>query len=573
MTTNVKNLSKPEFSKNKILLQVLPFWSPMIPPQGNACLKAYLQKYGYDVKVEDPNVDWTFRELYSKYYDIFKKITPEEKQGNFYNIGHFVIANHLLAHTNYTNEQDYKALVKEIVYQIYFVHIEEPELAEMIEIANEFYRRLEKYLIELVEREKPGYFGLSVFSHTLGPSLFAFRLIRERYPHITTVMGGGILVDHLSAESPDFEFFLDKTKDYIDTIIIGEGQKLFLKYLNGELPPKRYYTLQDINNELMDPSEEELPDFSDYKPDLYPYLPAFGSKSCPFNCSFCTETIFNGVYRKKDAKKVFQEMKTLYEKYGIQLFFMSDALINPYITDLAKEFIKSDISLYYDSYFRVDAASANIENTMLWRRGGFYRARLGVESGSQRLLDLMEKGIKVEQSKASLHGLASAGIKTTAYLVIGHPGETEEDIQKTFDFIEEMKDDIYQVECNFFEYFYTGQPESDQWAPYRTLLYPENARDMLITQTWVTTCEPSREETFRRMNRVVEFCKKLGIPNPYTINEHYEAENRWARLHKNAVPSFLELKDHKIYIDECKHAKQFITAQDTKLKNMNFVFK
>jgi len=228
---------------------------------------------------------------------------------------------------------------------------------------------------------------------------------------------------------------------------------------------------------------------------------------------------------------------------GHQLFFMTDSLMNPILTDLANELIRRDASLYYDGYYKVDDAAANVDNTFLWRQSGLYRVRLGVESGSQKVLDLMHKGITPAQIRAAIQSFAMAGIKTTAYWVIGHPGETEEDFQMTLDLIEELKNSIYQSECNPFLYHYSSQSSADAWAPKRMLLYPESARKMLVFDSWTLDMEPVREVAYERMFRFVEHCNRLGIPNPYSFKEIFDADKRWKKLQKFAVPSLDSFSD------------------------------
>jgi radical SAM superfamily enzyme YgiQ (UPF0313 family) len=402
--------------------------------------------------------------------------------------------------------------------------------------------------------------------------MFSFKRAKERYPGIMTVVGGSIFSGELPMASPDFESFLEKAP-YIDKVIVGEGENLFLKLLNGEFPDsQRVFTLKDINGVVLDIASIDLPAYSDFDLERYPYNTAFVSRSCPHRCGFCNVAGFFGEYREKSVKQVVDQLEDLYERYDSQLYFMLDSLLNPVMTELANELIKRDISLYLDAYMRVSDEVGDPEKMLLWRRGGLYRTRLGIETGSPRLLELMGKHITVEQSAAALRSLAYAGIKTTAYFVMGFPGETEEDFQQTLDFVEEMKNDIWEVECNPFYYYYTGQTNADKWDSKRRLLYPEYARDLLISQTWVLDCEPSREERFLRMFRFVEHCKKLGIPNPYSTEEIYEADVRWKNLHENAVPSLIEFENRAIYIDENKRVKKLILAQDTHQDDGDFVF-
>lgn len=559
----MQSVNEKKNKKEKILLSMMPYWTPLIMPQGIGMLKAYLQKYGYVVKNIDPNVEEQFKDVYQRYFDVLRTVVPKEKRGNFLNIGHDVLHNHMMAAIKYVDEERYRELVRILVNKTYYVDITPEKVIQLNELMKEFYDKLENYYLGWIEKEKPDVVGFSVLKGNVPASIFAARITKKKYPHIKVLMGGGTFSDFHSIGSPNFNALLEETKDCVDFIMVaGQGEKLFLKYLQGYFPEsKRVATMNDIDESGIPFQDLTVADLSDFNSDQYPYLAATASASCPNRCSFCNSANFWGEYRKKDVKQVVDEMTTQYKKYGKQIFFMTDSLLNPIISDLSDEFIKREICLYYDCYFRVDEQSGDINNTLKWRRGGMYRARMGVESGSQKVLDLMSKGITVDQTRATISSLAYAGIKTTAYIVIGHPDETEEDFQMTLDLLEELKDDIWQAECNPFYYHYTGQFGGDKWAQYRELLYPESARDMLVFDTWTLDYYPNREIRYDRMHRFIKHCAKLGIPNPYSASELYKADERWKKLHKNAVPSIWEFENWGRYINEAKQVKQYHEAK------------
>lgn len=566
--TNIKH--------NKILLGLLPFWTPQIPPLGISCLKSTLQKNGYDVKAADLNTVDEFRSIYNNYFATLRELIPGKRQGNFFNIGTDVLRNHMMAHINYEDEDEYNRLIKLLIYNIFYTDAHDIYVSQLKKIISGFYETFEKYFLDLLEKEKPSVLGLSVYSGTLPTSLFAFKLTRKRYPGIKTVMGGGVFADQLKNGSPNFDYLLEKTEDYIDHFIIGEGEILFLKLLAGTLDgSKRFYTVKDIDDQWVDVSTADVPDLSDFTLQDYPTpLSYWTSRSCPFQCSFCSETVQWGKYRKKSAAQVVQETVQMFEEYGSQMFLMGDSLLNPIATELAEEYAKTGPPIYWDGYLRADKPVCDPENAFRWRRGGFYRARLGVESGSQNVLDLMEKKITPSQIKDAITTLAAEGIKTTTYWVIGHPGETEEDFRQTLDLIEDLKNDIYEAECNPFNYFPSGQVHSEDWMKEhkRLLLYPESAKDMLVTQTWILDYEPDRETIFQRIVRFVEHCQNLGIPNPYSLNDIHRADERWKRLHNNAVPSLLDFKSRNSYVDECRNVKQRIHLEKKLVDDGNFNF-
>ncbi|HEX3044254.1 MAG TPA: radical SAM protein [Bacillota bacterium] len=556
----------------KILLILLPFWTPLIPPMGICSLKSFLGKHNYQVKTHDANVIPELGEVYRRYFEKLKEFIPQSNWGNLYNMGNKVLSNHLMAYLNQGDETEYRELVKILIAKFYYYELNELQIAQLDEIIKAFYLRLEKYLQELFARELPDVLGISVFEGSLASSLYAFRWAKEKYPAVKTVMGGGIFSDQLTLGSPDLEFFLEKTP-FIDHLIIGEGQNLFLKLLRGELPPsQRVFTLKDIQGETLDFTDTLLPDYSDLNMEHYPYLGATGSKSCPNQCSFCNVAVFWGNHRIKNPAQTAAEMLALYRRYGFQLFFMTDSLLNPIASELAQEFIHAGLILYWDGYYRVDEAGCDPENAYLWRSGGLYRVRIGVESGSQHVLDLMGKRITPEQIRRVVSTFANAGIKTTTYWVIGHPGETESDFQQTLDLLTELKDSIWEAECNPFYYFYNGQVNSAEWASKRILVYPETAKELLISQTWAVDGEPSRDEIYRRVFRFTTHCQQLGIPNPYTMNELDGADRRWENLHKNTVPPIIKFHTKGQYVHEAMNEKKLIYVRPAGVDAPSFDF-
>lgn len=561
--------------KEKILLLVMPYMAPLCPPMGISCLKSFLGKHGYNVTTVDMMAKLEIKETAYKYLDTLKTFIPLFNRGFYFNVGIDALKNHFMAHINYTDKKKYIELVKQVVYKNYYVHINDNQVHELDQVVEDLFAKIKKYLLYLLDREKPTLVGISVYRGTMASSLFAFRMIKEKYPHIKTVMGGAIFSQELIQDTPNFNLFIKKTP-YIDKIVIGEGEILFLKLLRGELAEnKRVYTLQDINDEMIDLNSIDLPDFSDFDLSIYPMLPSFTSRGCIYHCSFCTETSFWKKYRKKNVKKMVDDLVLAAKKNNRKLWVLTDCLINPVVTDLARQMIHRQLNIYWDVYIRVDKHMCDPEHTLLWRRGGFYRARIGIETGSQHVLDLMDKKITIEQSKAAIASLAAVGIKTTTYWAVGHPGETEEDFRMTLDFLTEMQDDIYEAEADPFRYFYAGQGSSDFWAETygRSLVYPEDASEMLWANTWTLNTSPSREEIYDRLCRFKDHCRKLDITNLDSLTEIYNSDERWKNLHKNAVPSFIEINDEQ-YRDEHKHVTHLLNTQNTQLQqeDVDFAF-
>jgi hypothetical protein len=121
-----------------------------------------------------------------------------------------------------------------------------------------------------------------------------------------------------------------------------------------------------------------------------------------------------------------------------------------------------------------------------------------------------------------------------------------------------------------------GQVNSGEWAQKSTLLYPEEAKHMLILPTYILETDPHREEIYDRMRRFYQHITRLNIPNPYSLHSIHQADERWNKLHKNSVPSLLELKSQpfqpNIDKNEARQVKKYTLAQNKLVEDINFGF-
>ncbi len=538
-------------NKEKLLLALLPFWTPLIPPVGIISISKYLTSLNIKIKSVDYNTQEVLNDYYQEYFNTLAQNITKEKRGNFYNMGHDVLNAHLLALIN-KSEETYLKLINDIIYKNFAVNVSVNSILQLTDILNRYFQELGYLFISQVEEFKPTILGLSVYRGTLASSLCISKLIKTKYPEIKILMGGAIFSQELYYGSENFERF-NKKATYIDHIFLGESEELIYKFLTEKLEHKRIYCLDDINKQYIDISSVQLDNLKGFELQYYPYLPTFASRSCQFQCGFCAETINFGKYRKRNIDIVIKEMTTLSRLYKYQLFLFCDSLLNPVINELATKLKESDNSLYWDGYLRIDKQSCNRQTVLSWRNGGFYRARLGIESGSQRVLNLMDKRITLEQVQQSLICLSEAGIKTSTMWIVGYPGETDEDFKLTLDFITIFQDYIYEAECNPFRFFPFGQVNSKYWSDRGNSirLYNTKGKDELLVDTWIID-DPQRNVVLDRMNQFVNLCNKLSIPNPYSLHDISQADMRWKNLHENAVPSLLDFKTQNMNIKECK---------------------
>ena len=156
------------------------------------------------------------------------------------------------------------------------------------------------------------------------------------------------------------------------------------------------------------------------------------SRGCPFSCKFCDKGIFGSSVRYMSPKRVVEEMTVLYEKYKVNnVFFEEDlfTLNKKRVLDLCNIIERELPGKHWSAQARVDTVDYEMLKKM--KEAGCTDLMFGVESGSQRLLDYLGKGITVKQVEKAFQWLNRVGISGGMYLIVGIPGENQQDIDKT----------------------------------------------------------------------------------------------------------------------------------------------
>jgi radical SAM superfamily enzyme YgiQ (UPF0313 family) len=179
-------------------------------------------------------------------------------------------------------------------------------------------------------------------------------------------------------------------------------------------------------------------------------LNLIASRGCPFRCNWCAKPIFGDNFHARPAAEVAEEMRFLKEIYGAQhLWFADDifALNRHWTQQLALEVKKRDAAVPFKIQARADLLTP--ETVQSLQRAGCVEVWMGVESGSQKILDAMDKGLQVEEVVSARQNLHREGIRACYFLQFGYPGETWEDIQKTVALVRETRPDDIGVSFSY----------------------------------------------------------------------------------------------------------------------------
>jgi anaerobic magnesium-protoporphyrin IX monomethyl ester cyclase len=179
-------------------------------------------------------------------------------------------------------------------------------------------------------------------------------------------------------------------------------------------------------------------------------LNIIASRGCPFRCNWCAKPIFGDSFHSRPADEVAEEMLHLKQDYGVEhLWFADDifALNRHWTEQFAREIEKRNATIPFKIQARADLL--NPETVHALKRAGCAEIWMGVESGSQKILDAMDKGLLVEEVVAARQHLRREGIRGCYFLQFGYPGETWEDVQKTIGLVRDTRPDDIGVSFSY----------------------------------------------------------------------------------------------------------------------------
>jgi len=165
------------------------------------------------------------------------------------------------------------------------------------------------------------------------------------------------------------------------------------------------------------------------------------SLGCPFSCSFCSANS-RRKYSEKSLKKIFSEIDELCTKHDDIIFWDDNFTANREKCKKICDYLKTK-----KINFRCLSRADNVDYALLkkMKEAGCYQIQFGIESGSKRMLSLMNKCLNLSVAKETLLACDRLGIETVAFFIIGYPGETKEDILRTFQFIKETHPDFISL--------------------------------------------------------------------------------------------------------------------------------
>lgn len=323
------------------------------------------------------------------------------------------------------------------------------------------------------------FYGITVYSASLYLAKEIARIVKENNPNAKVVVGGphptalgvGVLEDE-----PNFDIVVMREGEFA---MLEMVQGKSLKGIEGIIFRKNFEIIRNKSRRLIadldilpEPNREILK-INHYTRKVYGgrATSLITSRGCPFNCAFCCKDTFGSRIRFQSIKRMINEIKHVIEEYNIRHFLFYDdtfVLNRKRLYPICKELAKLNIIFRCNGNVRYNT----YEDYKMLYRAGCREIAFGIESGSQKILNIINKGVTVEQNRHAIIDAKKAGLLVKAYLMIGNPGESRKTVEETKKFIATSDPDQFTL------FTFVPLPGCDIWK------YPDKYKIKIINKNY-----------------------------------------------------------------------------------------
>jgi len=208
----------------------------------------------------------------------------------------------------------------------------------------------------------------------------------------------------------------------------------------------------------------------------YSSVSVIHARGCPYTCTWCSHSVFGNTHRRRSPEDAADELLWIRDRYQPDAVWYADDVFginSRWLNDYAKALKARNVRLPFECISRADRLNEEVIATLADM--GCFRLWNGSESGSQRVLDAMQRKVKADDVRAKTHMLRAAGIETGMFIMLGYAGETVEDIAETVEHLKLANPDIVLTTVAY----------PIKGTPY----YAEVEADILQTGDWADTAD------------------------------------------------------------------------------------
>ncbi|MGB9750150.1 MAG: B12-binding domain-containing radical SAM protein [Caldisericia bacterium] len=321
-----------------------------------------------------------------------------------------------------------------------------------VEKDKDFIKDLKNYNFDLIL--------MSITTGTIEEDLKFFKTTKNFNKNIITIAEGAHFI------TAPIESFKSEIFKYLDFAFFGESEYVVKEFINSYENNKSLSQVKGLiykdNGEWIKNEKPPFIENLDFLPfpardlmrnDLYknpdtdkPMATIQTSRGCPGNCIYCLAPIVSGKnLRKRSPKNIVDEIEECINKYKIDNFFLradTFTIDKDWVIEISNEIIKRNLKIVWVANSRVKPID---EEMLIWmKRSGCYLIAFGLESGSEKSLKLMKKGVTVEDNINAVKLAKKLGFKVYSFFIIGFPWEDREDILKTIELSKKLPSDFVE---------------------------------------------------------------------------------------------------------------------------------
>lgn len=281
--------------------------------------------------------------------------------------------------------------------------------------------------------------------------------------HVKIILGGPEVRNHAAN-------FLNYGAD---VIVLGEGEETMLELVNfyGDVNQKLQLNqiksiafidetgkMQTTENRPLLKQIDLLPMPNRKKINMHQYFDTWKKhhgqsvvsvstmRGCPYTCKWCSRAVYGQTYRRKSAKLVVDEMMYLKNTYAPDaIWFVDDVFTvsHKWLKEFADEVAEKKLIFPYEIITRADRLNEEVID--LLKSSGCFRVWIGAESGSQNIIDAMDRRVDVNVVRQMIQMAQKKGIQAGTFIMLGYPGETTADIEETIHHLKVSNPDLYTI--------------------------------------------------------------------------------------------------------------------------------
>jgi len=317
-------------------------------------------------------------------------------------------------------------------------------------------------IAEFLRTEQPAFIGFSCTTSSFLDGVRLAKLAKGVLPGVQTVFGG----PHVSA----LKGRLLEDYEAVDFIVVGEGEETLHELVvcggvgaesvqglilrQKDAPPlfTGYRTQALELDSLPFPAYDKLEGFPGaYKLPIfnYPSTPntsCISSRGCPYACSYCDRSVFRRTFRYNSAEYLYEHMRYLRQHFGIRhINFYDDQFTfhRGRVEELCDRLMEKPLGMSFNCAVRAEHIDEKLVRHM--KKAGCWMMSLGIESGDQELLSHHRQNPDLDMLAGRIRMIKAAGIRTKGLLMIGLPGETEQSIQRSMDYVFSLPIDDFNL--------------------------------------------------------------------------------------------------------------------------------